>query len=310
MRRFIVDTDTGSDDVWAVIEALRAVDTVRVEAVTVVCGNFPLDLCVKNAMLAVEAAETYLPPVFRGRDEPLAGGELFVADEVHGPDGLGSMHLPASTRPVETGSAEDVIADLVRKYPGEVEIVTCGPLTNLAAALQKDPAIAKMIRRAWILGGTYRAEGNLGHHVEYNVGTDPEAAAAVLASGMPAVWVVLDNARGDTEITPEETEALLNSGSRTAEFCALCTRDLAAYYRRALGRDTYGVVDSCVMTAAIYPEIITESFEARCEVKLEAGEDRGRFLADRDADEPNATVCARIDPVKYKEKMFRLFGVK
>ena len=51
LRRLIVDTDTGSDDCWAIIEALRATDVVRVEAVTVVCGNFPLDLCVKNAML-------------------------------------------------------------------------------------------------------------------------------------------------------------------------------------------------------------------------------------------------------------------
>ena len=44
LRRLIVDTDTGSDDCWAIIEALRATDVVRVEAVTVVCGNFPLDL--------------------------------------------------------------------------------------------------------------------------------------------------------------------------------------------------------------------------------------------------------------------------
>lgn len=39
MRRLLIDTDTGSDDVWALIAALRAVDEVKVEAITVVCGN-------------------------------------------------------------------------------------------------------------------------------------------------------------------------------------------------------------------------------------------------------------------------------
>ena len=60
LRRFLIDTDTGSDDVWAIIEALRATEIVRVEAITVVCGNLPLDLCVKNAMLAVDAAGIFL----------------------------------------------------------------------------------------------------------------------------------------------------------------------------------------------------------------------------------------------------------
>ena len=84
LRRFLIDTDTGSDDVWAVIEALRATHLVRVEAITVVCGNLPLDLCVKNAMLAVDAAGTYAPPVYRGMDHPLANNEDFYAPEVHG----------------------------------------------------------------------------------------------------------------------------------------------------------------------------------------------------------------------------------
>ena len=57
-RRLILDTDTGSDDVWAIVEALRAADVLRVEAVTVVCGNLPLDLCGKNALHGEDAAGT------------------------------------------------------------------------------------------------------------------------------------------------------------------------------------------------------------------------------------------------------------
>ena len=96
MRRWIIDTDTGSDDAWAIVEALRAVDEVKVEAITAVCGNFPLDLCVGNALLAAEAAETYVPPVYRGMERPLLHRRIFCADRVHGEDGLGGMNLPPS----------------------------------------------------------------------------------------------------------------------------------------------------------------------------------------------------------------------
>ena len=112
LRRFIVDTDTGSDDVWAVIEALRATDAVHVEAITVVCGNLPLDLCVKNAMLAVDAAGTYVPPVYRGMERPLMRQEAFYAPNIHGEDGLGGMNLPMPERPVETKHAMDAIIDI------------------------------------------------------------------------------------------------------------------------------------------------------------------------------------------------------
>ena len=233
-RRMIVDTDTGSDDVWAVIEALRATETARVEAVTVVCGNFPLDLCVKNAMLAVEAAGTYLPPVYRGMEWPLMEHRLFSAEDVHGSDGLGGMDLPASERPVEKKHAMDAIIDLVMGNPGEIEIVTCGPLTNLAMAVLREPRLAENVKTAWILGGTAGAEGNLTPAAEYNVGTDPEAAQIVLSSGMKTVWVTWDTARGDTEITPEDVEKLMSCGTEAARSCALCTRINAKKYKERL----------------------------------------------------------------------------
>ena len=94
MRRLLIDTDTGSDDVWALIAALRAVDEVKVEAITVVCGNVPLDLCVKNALIAVDVAGTYAPPVYRGMARPLVRPKLFTAPYVHGKDGLSDLNLP------------------------------------------------------------------------------------------------------------------------------------------------------------------------------------------------------------------------
>ena len=307
LRRFLIDTDTGSDDVWAVIEALRATEVVRVEAITVVCGNLPLDLCVKNAMLAVDAAGTYAPPVYRGMDHPLANNEDFYAPEVHGADGLGGMDLPPSPRPVEETHAVDAIIDLVMANPGQMEIVTCGPLTNLAVALQKEPGLAENIKKVWILGGSARGTGNMTPHAEYNVYVDPEAADIVLRTGMDTLWVTWDTAVGETEITPAEVDRLMNSGSQAARFCARCTRTLGEYYRKTYGRESFAVIDSLVMTAALYPQIMEGVFRAGCTIQLEAGERRGCFRMDPDA-QPNAAVCPAVKVDQFKTNLFALLG--
>ena len=318
MRRLIIDTDTGADDAWAIVEALRAEHVGKVEAITVVCGNFQLDLCVKNALLAAEAAKTYVPPVYRGMERPLLEKRLFCADYVHGADGLGGMYLPPSSRCAEPVHAVQAMIDLVMHDPGEIEIVTCGPLTNLAMAVLMEPAFAGCVKRAWILGGAAGAAGNLSlsgeqsESVEYNVGTDPEAAHIVLQSGMDMVWVTWDTARGETEITPEDVKELLHSGSGPARFCALCTRDLARYYRGKYGRDTFGVIDSMVMTAALHPEIMEECFAAECSIELADPARRGHMYVKQTGPKKDGTgmsrvnLCTRIDAVGYKQKLFSL----
>ena len=306
-RRFLIDTDTGSDDVWAIIEALRATDIVRVEAITVVCGNLPLDLCVKNAMLAVDAAGTYTPPVYRGMEYPLFNPEAFYAPDVHGPDGLGGMNLPSSPRPVERKHAVDAIIDLVMSNPNQIEIVTCGPMTNLAVALQKEEKLAENIKKVWILGGSASGVGNMTDKAEFNVYADPEAADIVLTAGMDTVWVTWDSAVGDTEITPDEVKKLLDSGSQAGVFCARCTRTLREYYRNTYGRDTFAVIDSLVMTAALFPEIMVNPFQSHCTIELKNGEMRGYFHMES-SKSPNATICPSVDVTLFKTNLFALLG--
>lgn len=308
LRRVLIDTDTGSDDVWAIIEALRATDIVRVEAITVVCGNLPLDLCVKNAMLAVDAAGTYAPPVYRGMEYPLVNPEAFYAPDVHGEDGLGGMNLPPSRRPVERKHAVDAIIALVMASPGEIEIVTCGPLTNLAAALQKEPQLGKNIKKIWILGGSASGIGNMTPNAEFNIYADPEAADIVLRAEMNTVWVTWDSAVGNTEITPDEVAQMINSGDSAAIFCARCTHTLREYYQNTYGRDTFAVIDSLVMTAALFPEIMEGVFRTNCTIELSQEAMRGFFRMVPDLT-PNAAVCPAVNAARFKKHLFTLLGV-
>lgn len=308
LRRFIVDTDTGADDVWAIVEALRARDVARVEAITVVCGNLPLDLCVKNAMLAEDAAGTYFPPVYRGMERPILRKTAFYASHVHGEDGLGEMNLPRPDRPVETKHAARAIIDLVMGNPHEIEIVTCGPLTNLAMALLLEPRLAENVKKAWILGGTAGSFGNMTLMAEFNVYADPEAASVVLGAGMDTTWVTWDTSRGETEITPGELERMQTCGDPAAAFCARCVRTMRAYQKEHYGRDTLGVIDSMLMTAALYPEILEGVFRAECAIETAPGAYRGHFRMDRRGDAPNCAVCPRIDAELYKKRLFALLG--
>ena len=308
LRHIVIDTDTGSDDVWAIIEALRYTDSVCVEAITTVCGNLPLELCLTNALHAEDAARTSYPGVYRGSDQPLCNERDFYAPYVHGSDGLSDMHLPPPSHSAQKESAVDALLRLSRKLEGRLELVTCGPLTNLAKALQRDPTFAQRIRHAWILGGSGGELGNMTKAAEYNVYVDPEAAELVLNSGMNCTWVTWDAFQNGGEITFAEAERLGRSNDPAARFCERCSRQLRAYYFGKYGRESFGVVDTVVMTAALYPEIIAERFRARCAITLDDTDERGHFSIDRDGI-PNAEVVTRVDTALYKQKLFALLGM-
>ena len=139
-------------------------------------------------------------------------------------------------------------------------------------------------------------------------GADAASANEVdkaLAAGMPAGDVYF-SAPGRT---PEDIRRLLESGSEAGRFCALCTRTLQQYYHRLYGKDSFGVVDSMLLTAALYPEVMEDLYEANCAVELQGTETHGYFRIDRYGrlkKEPNAVICPRINAAAYKERLFAL----
>ena len=125
MRRFLIDTDTASDDAVALIMALRAPE-VRVEAITVVRGNVPLQQATENALYTVELCGADVP-VFMGEERPLRR-EPAHADWFHGADGFGNHHFPAAKMRPQKAHAVDAIIRVIHANSG-IELVTLGPLT-------------------------------------------------------------------------------------------------------------------------------------------------------------------------------------
>src|SRR3712207_8167941 len=109
-RRFLIDTDTASDDAVALLMALRD-PSVEVLALTVVAGNVPLEPAIQNALYTVELAGSSVP-VYAGAAAPLMQ-PLHTAQVVHGNDGMGDIGLPLTGRSPADGHAVDVLAELI-----------------------------------------------------------------------------------------------------------------------------------------------------------------------------------------------------
>lgn len=254
MRRLLIDTDTASDDAVALVMALKHPD-VQVDAITVVAGNVPLDAGVQNALYTVEICGSQAP-VYAGMAAPLLR-PLDTAQNVHGEDGMGDIGLPLSGREPASGHAVDVLVDTINRHPGEITLVTLGPLTNIAMALLRDPSLAGKVTSCVMMGGTGQGYGNVTPVAEYNIWADPEAARLVFESGMPITMVGWDISYKYATFSPEDTAALRGIGTPLAEFCVDIQAVLDNFAREVTGLTGFDLPDPIAMAVALDPEVAT-----------------------------------------------------
>ncbi len=202
--RVIIDTDPGVDDALALLLAMRSPE-LKIEGITAVAGNVPLDLTLPNALRMVEITGRDDIPVATGAKGPLLR-RLVTATYAHGENGLGGAVFPEPKRKPVSEPAAEFIRQTVRKYPGEVTLLTIGPLTNVAAALNSDPELARIVRALVMMGGSLSG-GNITPAAEFNVYVDPEAARIMFQSGIPITMVGLDVTR-KTSLTDEHVRVL------------------------------------------------------------------------------------------------------
>jgi purine nucleosidase len=277
MQRLIIDTDTGSDDAVALVMALKWPDTL-IEAITVVAGNVPLAQGVQNALYTVELCGRTVP-VYAGRDRPLLR-PLATAENVHGGDGMGDMGLPLAGRTPTPGHAVDVLRETINRNPGEITLVTLGPLSNVAIALLRDPGLAHKVKQCVIMGGTSDNWGNMGLVGEFNIWVDPEAAKIVFESEMPITMVGWDIARKYAVLDGQEVAALRQLNTPLAHFCVDIQAALLAYAQQQSGLAGFDLADPIAMAVALDEEVITASERYFVTVETSAGVSRGQTILD------------------------------
>lgn len=313
-RRIIIDTDPGIDDALAIFLALRSPE-VKVEAITPVAGNVPLDLTLPNALKLLEISGRTDIPVAAGASRPLAR-QLVTAAHVHGNNGLGGVEFPAPKIHPVAESAPQLIRRIVRQSPGEVSIVAIGPLTNLALALRDDAQLASQIRSITIMGGSLSG-GNITPAAEFNSYVDPEAAQIVYRSGARITMIGLDVTRKVVLSDPmvQMLESAANPAGRAA---GRIMRATLQQIRRTGGDGGRLLVhDALAMGSFIDPSFVKlEDLHIEVETKgeLTAGETVGYRKApmrrsaplqgapdvtEGPAWQPNARVAVDVDAERY-----------
>jgi len=173
----ILDVDTGIDDSLALLCAAACPDAEFVAA-TCVSGNIDARQVAINTRAVLELAGRTDIEVALGRETPLVR-QLETTPETHGPQGLGHAELPPPSNPLSDRHGVDLILEEARRRPGEITLVTLGPLTNLAIAVLREPALPRLLRGYTLMGGAFGTSGNTTPTTEWNIHCDPEAAKIV-----------------------------------------------------------------------------------------------------------------------------------
>ncbi|NCU80484.1 MAG: nucleoside hydrolase [Acidimicrobiia bacterium] len=275
-QKMWIDTDTASDDAVALILALKS-ETTEVLGISIVAGNVPIDLGVQAALYTLEmcGAKT---PVHVGAHKPLVRN-FSSAQNVHGSDGMGDIGLKLSGRkPTSTHAISEMIATF-RARPNEIDLVTLGPLTNIALVLSIEPQFAKWVRRCVIMGGTGALPGNVTVASEFNVWADPEAARIVFDSGLPLEMVGWDVSVADAVISDELAVELSNLG-KLGNFAMTIQRQVREFCRTETKLDGFDLPDPIAMAVALDSSIVESEIKKHVRVNLGFGDTRGQTMVD------------------------------
>ena len=311
MKKIILDLDTGVDDALAIAYILGSPE-VELVGITGTYGNVLLEQGVRNALALTELLGHAEVPVFGGEPHAQATDGFAVSEIsafIHGKNGIGEVVVPDATRPASEMPAVDFIIEAAHKYADELVYVPTGPLTNLAAALRKDPEIKDLIGRVVLMGGALTQPGNVNAWTEANIGQDPDAANEVFRSGVRATMIGLDVTL-QTLLTYKETQQWRDLGTDAARAYADITDFyIKAYETTAPHLGGCGLHDPLAAAVAVDPTLVT-CLPINMKVDVE-GPTRGRTIGDEvRLNDPEKTmeVAVQVDVERFLSEFMRRIG--
>jgi inosine-uridine nucleoside N-ribohydrolase len=263
----IIDVDTGVDDAVAIALAVAA--NANVIGVTTVAGNVTIDVATRNSLDVLSFLGRADIPVHRGASRPLVA-EYQDALHVHGGNGLGGFALPQSDAVEAALPGPAFMLQSAERYAGELTIVTLGPLTNLAIALNVRPQIVRQVRKIVVMGGAYYIPGNVTAHAEFNVFVDPDAARQVFEADWDDITLVGLDVTHQTVLSRELWDEIPADATGAAGLVrgvmerTFLERNMSGFYLH----------DPLAVAVALQPDLVSGS---RHGVRVESGiEMRGR----------------------------------
>jgi inosine-uridine nucleoside N-ribohydrolase len=248
----LLDVDTGTDDALALAYAVRS-PKIELVAVTTVAGNVDIERTTGNTLAVLDWLGAEDIPVHQGASRPLVRPHrdaIYFHDEA----GLGGARLPASRRSVGADKGPAAIIRLTRQRPGELTLVTLGPLTNLAIALNVEPRLPDLLKSVVVMGGAFTVSGNTTPAAEFNILVDPEAAEQVFAAPFRDLRVVGLDVTEQVALTREDWDAV-NADSPLPRSASLL-REVGEFAFSRLAKDRFSLHDPLSVEVAVDPTLI------------------------------------------------------
>lgn len=302
-RKMILDLDTGVDDALAIAYAL-ADPEVDLIGIVSSYGNNLLDVCAENSLKLLELLGHTDIPVFKGLPHSCTTDHfdvMQVSKDIHGDNGIGDVELPAPSRALEEQSGVDFYIEATHKYGKDLIIIPTGPMTNLAAALKKDPEIADLIGNVTFMGGALTVEGNVTPVAEANINQDPKAADEVMKSNLPLTMVGLDVTLR-TLLTKNETKQWRELGTASGKaFADITDFYIDAYYNLDIDKRGCALHDPLAVGVGIDPSFVS-TISLFMKVVYQEGPYYGRTIGDNaklNDPNPNVKVAVNVDKERY-----------
>ena len=309
-RAVIVDTDAGLDDLMAIAFLLSRPD-IHVEAITIVNGMAHVPAGGRNVLRLLELAGHSDIPVYLGRETPLSGNQEFPAEWRNASDELPGIILPEPKRSIEPRPAADYLLKRLLDAAHPVQVLTLGPLTNLAEVFSKTPRAARTGRQIVILGGAVHVSGNLGDggffktdndSAEWNMFIDPGAAKIVFMSGAPIRLVPLDA----TQLVPIDMALFEQFTSRASTPLARFVALALAANREQIRQGYYFAREPLAAAALANPAVVT--FHPLAIEISDKPDELGRTVAVK---KPrfNSQVAVDADDLRFRDVFMIALGV-
>jgi inosine-uridine nucleoside N-ribohydrolase len=198
-QKIIIDADPGICDALAILVAM-ADPAVDVLALTAVSGAVSGIQATRNLHYLIGLADPLRHPRVGQSDIADCSADQMPSGMPHlqalnGRFGLGEIDPLVPDLHNRRESAK-LIVDIVREYPQEVRILTFGPLTNVAMALDLDPELPLLLNGVICQGGVMQSGGDVTAAAEFNIWSDPEAARTVMKSPVGKILVPLNVTQG------------------------------------------------------------------------------------------------------------------
>ncbi len=298
VHKIILDCDPGHDDAIAIVLA-HGNPEIELLAITTVAGNQTLAKVTHNALVMATVCGITGVPIAAGADRPLVRPPR-NAPSIHGETGLDGPDLPEPTVALDPRHAVDlIIGTVLGNEPGTVTLVPIGPLTNIATAARRCPAIVGRVAEVVLMGGGY-TKGNTTAAAEFNILCDPEAAQIVFTAGWPVTQIGLDLTH-QALATDEVVARIAAVGTPLAGFLRDILVTFGENYRTVQGFAAPPVHDPCAVARVIDPEVLTTR-PAHVDVELTGTHTTGMTVTDfqgRDGATLDTQVAIELDTERF-----------